>query len=232
MTGPIIVIPTYNERESIQSLVPRVLRALPGCRVVVVDDNSPDGTGGVVREMAGREPRVELFPRAAKEGLGPAYRQALDVVRRRGTSVIVMMDADGSHDPDALPRLVARLDQADLVVGSRYVAGGGVENWPVHRRWLSRYGNLYARMVTGLPVRDCTAGFMAFRHELLMKLDLGRIVSNGYAFLIEIKAAAARMGARLAEEPIRFVEREAGRSKLSGHIIREAVIGVWGIRFR
>lgn len=228
----LVVIPTYNEIATVGTVIDGVLAADPAFDVLVVDDASPDGTGALVDERAKTEPRVSVLHRPGKSGLGPAYRAGMAWGLERGYDVICEMDADCSHDSSDLPRLVAALDQADLVIGSRYVPGGGVVDWPWHRRVLSRGGNVYVRLVTGLPVGDATAGFRAFRRAVLEAIDLRTVGSDGYSFQLEMALRAWREGFAIAEVPIVFTERREGVSKISRSIVAEALWRVlqWGLR--
>ena len=226
-----VVIPTYNERENLRWVVERVLALGDAYRVIVVDDNSPDGTGDLADALAAEFPgRVRVLHRAAKEGLGPAYVAGLGEALRSGADVVVHMDADHSHSPDDVPRLVAATERADLAIGSRYVAGGGTAGWPLWRRALSKGGGRYARTVLGVPVRDLTGGFKAWRRSTLAELDLGSVRSDGYGFMIETTWRALRDGATVVEVPIVFTDRVAGASKLSRRIVGEAALVVWQLR--
>ena len=231
-TALTVVIPTYNERENLAALLPKVLALGPGYRVLVVDDNSPDGTGALADEFAARHPdRIRVLHRTAKEGLGAAYVAGLQLALEGGSDLIATMDADHSHDPNDLPRLAAAAQGADLAIGSRYAPGGGTRGWPRYRRFISRFGGRYARAVLGVPVNDLTGGYKVFRRETLAALDLGAIRSDGYAFNIEVTYRAWRRGARVAEVPIVFTDRVIGSSKLSRGIILEAMVMVWRMRF-
>lgn len=226
-----VVIPTYNERENIGELIPRVLE-IPRFRVLVVDDNSPDGTAEIVRDLARGEPRIGLLSRPGKQGLGRAYlagfRRALD----EGAEFICEMDADFSHDPRYLPDLLAAAEtRYDLVLGSRYVRGGGTVNWGLARQLISRGGNVYARAILGLPISDATGGFRCYRRRVLETLDLGAIQSNGYSFQIEMVYRTRRAGFRVGEVPIIFPDRRVGQSKMSRRIVLEALLTVWRLRF-
>jgi dolichol-phosphate mannosyltransferase len=224
-----VVLPTYNERENLPLIVPRILEAAPQVDVLVVDDNSPDGTGSIADQLAARDPRVRVLHRPGKEGLGRAYLAGFAQALAAGYGRILEMDADFSHDPSRLPALLGT--DADVVLGSRYVPGGGTVNWGLGRRMLSRGGSLYARTILGLPVRDLTGGFKCFRREVLEKLDLGSVRSSGYAFQIELTYRALRRGFRVVEVPITFVDRRVGESKMSRRIVAEALWMVWKIRF-
>jgi dolichol-phosphate mannosyltransferase len=227
-----VVVPTYNERDSIVPLIAALRARLgPAARILVVDDASPDGTGALVREAARRDAALELLSRPRKLGLASAYQAAMRrVLDEARDDCLVTMDADLSHDPGHVPALVAAAAEHDLVIGSRYVAGGGIANWDVRRRWLSAGGNLYARLVTGTPVRDLTAGFMCLRTDFLRRVPFQRIEARGYAWQIALKTLLHRHGARIREVPIRFVERRFGHSKLSTNIVYEGLIEPWRIR--
>jgi dolichol-phosphate mannosyltransferase len=231
----VTIIPTYNEIESLPRTLDRLLAAVPESDVLVVDDNSPDGTGGLAARRAAEDPRIHVLHRKGKEGLGAAYiagfRWALDA----GYDILVEMDADGSHQPEQLPGLLdAAKAGADLAIGSRWVRGGSVVNWPFHRKLLSRGGSLYSRIMLGVGVRDITAGYRAFRRETLEKLDLGDVASRGYGFQVDMTFRVARLGLKIVEVPITFVEREFGDSKMSGNIVLEAMANVtkWGLAAR
>jgi dolichol-phosphate mannosyltransferase len=219
----LVVVPTYDERGTIAELV-HALRGLPDPpAVLVVDDASPDGTGQVADALAAVDPDVEVLHRDRKAGLGPAYRAGLRWGLDRGYEVLVEMDADLSHDPLVLPRLLAATGDADLVIGSRYVPGGGVERWPARRLLLSTAGNRYVRAVTGLPVHDATSGYRAFRRPVLTAIGIDSLRSDGYAFQVETALRAWRAGFAVTEVPIRFVERREGASKLSRRVVLEAI---------
>ncbi len=230
MQRSIVVIPTYNERSNIERLIAAIHRAMPAMDILIVDDNSPDGTAECVRALMVQDQQIALLERPAKLGLGTAYCEGFAWALERGYSVICQMDADFSHNPDDLPRLVAALDHADVAIGSRYVSGVNVVNWPMSRLLLSYAANLYTRLITGMPVRDATGGFKAFRADLLRRIDLGAIHSNGYAFQIEMNFRAWRMGARIEEISIIFVDRTDGVSKMSRSIIYEAAWIVWKLK--
>jgi dolichol-phosphate mannosyltransferase len=228
----LIIIPTYDERENLPQIVPMVLAQDPGIEILVVDDNSPDGTGQVADEMAREEPRLHVLHRPGKEGLGAAYLAGFRWGLEREYDSYFEMDADLSHPPETLPEMIQALEDSPVVVGSRYVGGRiNVVNWPISRLLISLFGSLYARVITGLPIADCTGGFNGFRREVLEALDLSRIESNGYAFQIELKFRAWKHGFRLQEVPIVFTERETGESKMSKRIVREAIWRVWRLRF-
>lgn len=227
----LVVIPTYNERENLEPVVTRLHAAVPDADVLVVDDASPDGTGALADELAARDPRVRVLHRTEKAGLGAAYLAGFEVALRGEHDVVVEMDADGSHAPEDLPALLAALEDADVVLGSRYVEGGEVVNWPAHRRLLSRGGSLYARLALGVGIRDMTGGYRAFRRQVLAELDLGDVASQGYCFQIDLAWRAIQAGFRVREVPITFVERERGTSKMHGAIVGEALWRVtrWGL---
>jgi dolichol-phosphate mannosyltransferase len=217
------VLPTYNEAENLEQLVAAALANLPDtARVLVVDDNSPDGTGQLADRLAAAEDRIEVLHRPRKEGLGPAYVAGFRRALNAGAERILEMDSDFSHDPADLPRLLAATAEADVAIGSRYVAGGGVENWSKIRQGISRGGSAYARLVLGLPIQDLTGGFKCFRREVLEAIDLEGISSRGYAFQVEMTYRAVQLGFRVAEVPIVFRERRAGASKMSRSIVLEA----------
>jgi dolichol-phosphate mannosyltransferase len=227
----VVVIPTYNEVENIVQLIPQVL-ALPRFRVLVVDDNSPDGTAAAVAKLAIDEQRIGLLRRAGKLGLGTAYIAGFRRALAEGAQYIFEMDADFSHDPCYLPQLLAAAEQQyDLVIGSRYVPHGGTENWGVVRKLISRGGNLYAGMILGFSVADATGGYRCYRRGVLEKIDLERIRSNGYSFQIEMVYRTLQAGFRIGEVPIIFPDRRVGKSKMSRRIVVEALINVWKLRF-
>ncbi|MEO5919585.1 MAG: polyprenol monophosphomannose synthase [Pseudolysinimonas sp.] len=235
----LVVIPTYNEAESITRTIATLLETVPAASVLVVDDASPDGTGALVDGLAAADPRVAVLHREGREGLGHAYlagfRHALDDATGGGGAgydAIVEMDADGSHPASALPAILAALEAHDLVIGSRWTAGGSVANWPRHREWLSRAANTYTRIVLHIPVRDSTAGYRAFRASTLRRIDLAHVESRGYCFQIDMTLRVVDAGLSVAEVPITFVDRVAGHSKMSGSIVVEAMLRVtgWGIQ--
>jgi dolichol-phosphate mannosyltransferase len=227
----LVVIPTYNEREGLAAIVKAVRTAVPEATVMVVDDASPDGTGVLADELAAADPQVRVKHRAAKEGLGPAYIDAFLQALSEGWERIVQMDADFSHDPCDVPRLLAELDAgADVATGSRYVRGGGTVNWGLRRRIISRGGSLYARSILGVPVRDLTGGFKAWKAEALGALSPADVHAKGYGFQIEMTYRALKTGARVVEIPIRFVDRRLGQSKMSSTIFAEALTIVWRLR--
>jgi dolichol-phosphate mannosyltransferase len=234
--GPrvLVIIPTYNERENIEIITSRVLAAVPHANVLIVDDGSPDGTGKVADVMAEADARVAVLHRSAKAGLGAAYIAGFDWGLDAGYDVLVEMDADGSHAPEQLPRLLAGLAHADLVLGSRWVPGGMVVNWPRRRVLLSRGGNIYTRIALGIDLHDATGGYRAYRREVLEGIDYAAVASQGYCFQVDLAWRALRGGYRVAEVPITFAERERGESKMSGSIVREALWRVteWGAAHR
>jgi dolichol-phosphate mannosyltransferase len=232
MPPALIVVPTYNEHGNVQGIAERLLAALPVAELLFVDDNSPDGTGALLDELAAAQPRIHVMHRAGKLGLGTAYLEGFAWGLARGFAYLFQMDADGSHDPKYLPQMLALAeDGADLVVGSRYVPGGGTENWGIGRKLLSRGGGLYARTVLGVDIRDVTAGFICWRRAALEEIDLSTITSNGYSFQIEMKYRAVKHHLRVVETPIMFIDRRVGQSKMSRAIFLEALLKVWGLRF-
>ena len=228
----LVCVPTYNERANLPLIVPSILEQDDRLEVLVIDDNSPDGTGALADTLAEESPRVHVLHREAKEGLGRAYLAGFRWALERGYEFILEMDADFSHDPKFLPLFIEASQQADLVVGSRYKQGVNVINWPISRLLLSLGANQYARMITGLPISDSTGGFKCFRRDVLAAIDFSRVRSNGYAFQIEMSYRAWRKGFRIVEIPIVFTDRVEGQSKMSKRIVREAVWMVWSLRFR
>jgi dolichol-phosphate mannosyltransferase len=230
----LVVIPTYNERENLGPVVARLHEALPEVHALVVDDGSPDGTGQLADQMAAADDRVHVLHRTEKAGLGAAYVAGFGWALERDYGVIVEMDADGSHGPEDLPRLLDALTDADLVLGSRYVPGGRVVNWPKYRELISRGGGLYSRLALGAKVRDITGGFKAFRREVLEKINIQSVASQGYCFQIDLTWRTIEAGFEVVEVPITFTERAIGQSKMSGNIVREALWRVtkWGARRR
>jgi dolichol-phosphate mannosyltransferase len=229
---PLVIIPTYDERENLPSLIGQLL-AIPDLRILIVDDASPDGTGQLADEYAAaNRARVQVLHRTGKRGLGLSYIDGMYVALRTDATHICQMDADLSHNPADVPRLLAAAEQADFVIGSRYVPGGRIDNWPLHRRLLSAFANRYIRAITRLTIRDCTSGFRCWRREALEQLPLASIRSDGYAFIVELAWEASRAGLRCAEVPITFVERRQGASKLSGMVIVESAIVPWRLAAR
>ncbi|MEU9387372.1 polyprenol monophosphomannose synthase [Streptomyces sp. NPDC048279] len=230
----LVIIPTYNEAENIKSIVGRVRRAVPEAHVLVADDNSPDGTGKLADELAAEDDHVQVLHRKGKEGLGAAYLAGFRWGMDNGYGVLVEMDADGSHQPEELPRLLTALKGADLVLGSRWVPGGRVVNWPKSREFISRGGSLYSRLALDLPLRDITGGYRAFRRETLEGLGLDEVASQGYCFQVDLARRAIKAGFHVVEVPITFVERELGDSKMSRDIMVEALWRVtsWGLTER
>lgn len=230
----LVVIPTYNEKDNLALITARVRTAVPEADVLVADDNSPDGTGVIADALAADDDHVHVLHREEKEGLGAAYLAGFEWALANGYGVVVEMDADGSHRPEQLPSLLEALRDADLVLGSRWVDGGSVVNWPKSREMLSRGGNLYTRIALGVPLRDATGGYRAFRAEALKALDLTHVESQGYCFQVDLAWRAVQRGLRVREVPITFVERELGTSKMSQKIVAEALwrVTVWGARDR
>lgn len=228
----LVIIPTYNERENVPEVIRRVIEQPVNLEVLVVDDSSPDGTGTIVKELYKSEPRVHLISRPGKLGLGTAYVEGFKFALKNGFSYIVEMDADLSHDPDELPKLKEAVKEADLVIGSRYIKGVNVVNWPLRRLMLSYFASIYTRLFTGLPIRDTTSGFKCFRREVLEEIDLDNIRTGGYAFQVEVNWLVWKRGFRIREIPIIFVDRTVGQSKMSKKIVHEAVIMVWRLFFK
>jgi dolichol-phosphate mannosyltransferase len=227
----VVCLPTYNERENLEAMVSALAEVLPdNGRILVIDDNSPDGTGEIADRLAGELDHVDVLHRARKEGLGPAYLDGFRRALELGAELVVEMDCDFSHDPADVPRLVAAAEDADLVLGSRYVPGGGTRNWGLLRRLISRGGSLYAQILLGLPIRDLTGGFKVYRRAVLETIDLDAIDSKGYAFQIEGTYRALRAGFRVVEVPIVFADREVGGSKMSRSIVLEAIWKVPALR--
>lgn len=235
LTGPadrvLVIVPTYNERTTLPSILERIRTSVPAADILIADDNSPDGTGLIADEWATRDSSIHVMHRLGKEGLGAAYLSGFAWGLQQGYDVLVEMDADGSHQPEQLPRLLDALDSADLVLGSRWVAGGGTVNWPKSRQILSRGGNAYARAMLGVPIRDATGGYRAFRASTLRRLDLHEVASQGYCFQVDLAWRAVQRGLVVREVPITFVERSSGTSKMSQRIVVEALwrVTVWGV---
>ncbi|MDH6227980.1 MULTISPECIES: polyprenol monophosphomannose synthase [Streptomyces] len=227
----LVIIPTYNEADNVAPIVRRVRAAVPEAHVLVADDNSPDGTGKIADELAVEDDRVQVLHRKGKEGLGAAYLAGFRWGMEHGFDVLVEMDADGSHQPEELPRLLTALKGADLVLGSRWVPGGRVVNWPRSREFISRGGSLYSRVLLDVPIRDVTGGFRAFRRATLEGLGLADVASQGYCFQVDLARRAVKAGYHVVEVPITFVEREHGDSKMSRDILVEALwrVTAWGV---
>jgi len=228
----IVVVPTYNERENLPLLVAGLMRH-PNVSVLVVDDDSPDGTALVAHELGQKYPgRVRVLQRRGDRGLGRSYVDGLKLALDEPADLICQMDADLSHDPEQLPRRLDGASRFDVVIGSRYISGGRVVNWPLHRRLLSRFANMYVHTVARLSARDCTSGYRCWRREALAAMPLDRFISDGYSFLVEMLYVANRLGSRIGEVPIIFVERRQGVSKLSGSVIMESALTPWRLRLR
>jgi dolichol-phosphate mannosyltransferase len=230
----LVVIPTYNEAENLEPLVGRLRAAVPEADVLVVDDGSPDGTGAIADRLAGADASVHVLHRTEKAGLGAAYIAGFRRALAEGYDAVVEMDADGSHAPEELPRLLTALREADLVIGSRWVPGGQIRNWPLYRQIISIGGSTYARVLLRFPVRDSTSGYRAFRRQVLEELKLDEVASQGYCFQIDLAWKTWRTGFRVREVPITFTEREVGRSKMSRAIVLEALwrVAQWGLTSR
>ena len=232
MPRKVVVLPTFNERENIPRIVPVILGQDPEIEVLVVDDSSPDGTGAIVEAMAATEPRVHLLTRTTREGLGPAYKSGFQRAIEMGADYVVQMDADFSHPPSSLPDFFAMMPEADLVLGSRYMNGITVVNWPIERLLISYFGNSYVRALTSLPIRDTTGGFKCWSRTALQTIDLDAVRSNGYAFQIEMNFRAWRQRMRIREVPIIFVDRTEGDSKMNKRIAGEALWIVWWLKLQ
>jgi dolichol-phosphate mannosyltransferase len=230
----LVCIPTYNERENLPLVVGRIRASVPTADILVLDDNSPDGTGQVADDLAAGDGQIHVLHRPGKQGLGLAYLAGFQWGLDEGYDAIVEMDADGSHQPEQLHRLLEALEDADAVIGSRWVRGGSVVNWPLHRKALSVGGNIYTRALLGMPVHDATAGYRAYRSSTLHTIGLRDVASEGYCFQVDLTRRAVARGLRVREVPITFVEREIGDSKMSGSIMRESLqrITVWGLQHR
>lgn len=225
-----VVIPTYNEKENVRSLSESVLAQHPSIQILFVDDNSPDGTGEIIDDLVAGNDRIHVLHRSGKLGLGSAYREGFKAALAMGADYLLEMDADFSHDPATLPLFLTAILDNDLVIGSRYLNGVSVVNWPIRRLILSYCASVYTRLVTGLQVRDCTSGFKCFRRSTIEAIDLSRVTSDGYSFQIEMNYRCMEKGFRISEIPIIFIDRHAGSSKMSGSIVREAVLMVWKLR--
>ncbi len=228
----LVIVPTYNERVNLPQIIPQILEQDPGIEVLIVDDNSPDGTGQLADEMAAANGRVHVLHRQEKAGLGKAYLAGFRWALDQGYDFIIEMDADFSHDPKFLPKLLSAAQDADLVIGSRYHSGVNVINWPMSRLLLSIGANQYARFVTGLPLSDSTGGFKCFRRKVLQAIDFDKVRSNGYSFQIEMSFRAWKKGFRVLEIPIVFTDRVEGQSKMNKRIVREAIWMVWWLRLQ
>lgn len=227
----VVIIPTFNELSTLPVIVARVRASVPEADILVADDNSPDGTGRLADELAAQDEQVHVMHRLGKEGLGAAYLAGFAWALQAGYEVVVEMDADGSHQPEQLPRLLDALRTADLVLGSRWVPGGRTENWPRSRQLISRGGTAYTRLMLGVPIQDATGGYRAFRADTLRRLDLHEVASQGYCFQIDLAWRAVQRGLTVREVPITFVERTAGTSKMSRKIVAEALwrVTIWGL---
>ena len=222
----LVLIPTYNEKDNLPRIVGRVRSSVPDADILVLDDNSPDGTGAIADGLAAKDPQVHVMHRAGKQGLGAAYKAGFAWALERGYDGAVEMDADGSHQPEQLPSLLSAARDADLVIGARWVRGGSVVNWPAHRKALSVGANIYTKVMLGLPVNDATGGYRVYRASALRAMDLDSVSSAGYGFQVDMTVALVRAGLRAVEVPIEFVEREVGESKMSGNIVTEAFVNV------
>ena len=225
-----VIIPTYNEKENIRALSDAVLVQHSSIQILFVDDNSPDGTGTIIDDLVAKNDRVHVLHRSGKLGLGSAYREGFKAALALGADYLLEMDADFSHDPASLPLFLTAIQENDLVIGSRYLNGVSVVNWPIRRLILSYCASVYTRLITGLQVRDCTSGFKCFRRSTIEAIDLSRVTSDGYSFQIEMNYRCMEKGFRISEIPIIFIDRHAGSSKMSGSIVREAVLMVWKLR--
>ena len=234
VASTLVVIPTYNERDNLEPLLARMHAVVPDAQVLVVDDGSPDGTGELADKLAADDPRVRVLHRPAKAGLGAAYLAGFAMALEGGYGVVVEMDADGSHAPEELSKLLDALGDHDVVLGTRYIPGGSVHNWPMRRLLLSRCGNIYIRMALGMPFRDATGGYRAYRMPVLDAINVDTVASTGYSFQVELAWRTYKAGFRMAEVPISFTEREHGVSKMSGNIMKEQLLRVtlWGLQAR
>ncbi len=228
----LIIIPTYNELENLPRLLPEVLSKEEGIHILIVDDNSPDGTAAFVEDQMKNNDRIHLLKRPSKQGLGTAYIEGFKFALKNGYDFVFEMDADFSHDPKEIPRFLDEIKNSDLVLGSRYINGVNVINWPMRRLLLSSFANLYTRFITGMPVHDATGGYKCFRRKVLEAINLEKVTSNGYAFQIEMSFKAWKKGFRVKEIPIIFMDRVKGKSKMSKKIVREAVTMVWKLRLK
>jgi len=232
MKKALVIIPTYNEIQNIKKLIYQIIEILPEINILIVDDNSPDGTGEYVRELSSVDSRVKLLSRPGKLGLGTAYVAGFKYMLENGYEIAYQMDADFSHDPKELLNMQKEIDNNDVVIGSRYIKGVNVINWPMKRLLLSYFANKYTKIVTGIPVCDATGGFKCFRKEVLQTINLDKIKSNGYSFQIEMNFKAWKKGFRIKEIPIIFYDRTEGNSKMSKKIVHEAIFMVWKLRLR
>ena len=228
----LVITPTYNERKNIVLLIEKILRKNPEYHLLVVDDNSPDGTGQIVKKMQGKYKNLFIEEREKKSGLGTAYIHGFSWALKNDYDYIVQIDADLSHNPDDIPKLVKRLEDNDLVIGSRYTSGVSVVNWPIRRLLLSYFANLYARLITGMHIKDSTGGFKAWKRKVLESIKIGDVQSQGYSFQIEMNFRALTKGFKIVEEPIIFIDRTIGESKMSGAIMNEAIWMVWVLRIK
>lgn len=228
----LVVIPTFNEINNLKKLLPNILSRYPEIDILIVDDNSPDGTAGYVEELGKEKPNVNVIKRPGKMGLGTAYVAGFKYMLANGYDVVIQMDADFSHDPNEIKNFLEKIKHNDLVIGSRYINGVRVINWPIRRLLLSYFANLYTRVITGMPVYDATGGFKCFQKKVLQSINLDKIKSNGYSFQIEMNFIAWRKNFKLVEMPITFIDRVHGTSKMSKKIVREAVLMVWKLRFK
>ena len=226
----LVIIPTYNERDNIVRLAGEILQQHPALQILFIDDNSPDGTGKIADELALNNDRIHVIHRAGKLGLGSAYREGFKAAIQRGADYLIEMDADFSHDPKVLPVFLETIQNCDLVIGSRYLNGVSVVNWPIRRLILSYFASVYTRCVTGLGLMDCTSGFKCFRRSALEAIDLDLVKSDGYSFQIEMNYRCMEKGFRITEVPIIFIDRHAGTSKMSKKIVREAIFMVWKLK--
>ena len=228
----LVITPTYNERKNIVLLIEKILRKNPKYHLLVIDDNSPDGTGQIVKKMQGKYKNLFIEEREKKSGLGTAYIHGFSWALKNDYDYIVQIDADLSHNPDDIPKLVKRLEDNDLVIGSRYTSGVSVVNWPIRRLLLSYFANLYARLITGMHIKDSTGGFKAWKRKVLESIKIGDVQSQGYSFQIEMNFRALTKGFKIVEEPIIFIDRTIGESKMSGAIMNEAIWMVWVLRIK
>lgn len=234
LSNILVLVPTYNERENLPLILRRIRDSVPDADVLVLEDNSPDGTGAVADRLAAADPRIQVMHRPGKEGLGKAYLAGFEWGLQRGYDALVEIDADGSHPPERLPTMLAAAEGADVVIGSRWIRGGRVVNWPIHRKALSVGGNIYVKTLLGMPVNDATAGYRVYRSDALRTIGLEGVDSYGYCFQADLTWRAIRAGLRVVEIPITFVEREIGQSKMNPDIARESLLNIsrWGWEYR